>query len=183
MSSRARGFTLLETMIALVVLAITSLGTLSAMVAASRNLKEGQIRQSKAALVEARTQLLMMADKSQLGTSASNALFGTLGTFTPGTPPDKLPIGASPWQLDPTGAFFTADASGVVNPTTSAATSCAPSGLAPGILCREVALTAGLPDGSSPHSGTAYTLWTRVIRSDDGSPLSFAVVDRMVVLR
>ena len=44
-SSRAQGFTLLETMIALVVLAITSLGALSALMAASLEIRQGQSRQ------------------------------------------------------------------------------------------------------------------------------------------
>jgi prepilin-type N-terminal cleavage/methylation domain-containing protein len=199
MKNTSRGFTLLETMIALAILAITALGTLAGMIAASQNLKEGQSRQWKTALVEARTELLMLTDKSQLGSgsAATNQLFGPVGTFTAGTPPDKVAIGAAPWKIDPnpanpqaglgSGAVFTVNQSGVITPVAGTFTSCADSTLPRTALCREVALTAGMPDGTAAASGTAYTVWTRVIRVGEPSPAAnpsiYAVVDAIVVTR
>jgi prepilin-type N-terminal cleavage/methylation domain-containing protein len=192
-----RGFSLIEVMVALAILAFVAIGALGAIIMASQNVRDGQLRQYKAALVEARVQLLMLADKTQLnsGSPAANALYGTLGSY-PGQSLEKVAIGSSPWQLDPTpastnalgtGPFFSVTEGGNIATVSSGATSCADSTLKKGTLCREVALISGMPDGSSPTSGTAYTLWTRVIRVGDPSPSSnpslYAVVDREVVVQ
>ncbi|MBS2026263.1 MAG: hypothetical protein JST54_00040 [Deltaproteobacteria bacterium] len=172
-------------MIAMVILAVGGLAALSGLMAASHDLHDGQLRQFKAALAEQRTQLLMMTDKTTLTTTPT--IFGTPQGFPAGGPASKA-LGASPWQLDPQGAFFSVSEDGIIVPASgNGATNCGSSSLPNGTFCREIALITTLPDGSTPPSGTPYTLWTRVIRGGDPSPPSnpslYAVVERMVVVQ
>ena len=180
-----QGFTLIEVILAMGILAVAALGTLAALMSASHDIHAGQLKQYKAALAEQRTQLLSMTDKTQILTS--NTLYGTVGSYPAGGPPTVAP-GATPWQLDPQGAFFAVNEAGVITPTAVAgATNCASTSIPVGVFCREVALTTTLPDGTQPGVGTPYTIWTRVIRVGDATqaanPSLYAVVERMVVVQ
>ena len=180
-----QGFTLIEVILAMGILAVAALGTLAALMSASHDIHAGQLKQYKAALAEQRTQLLSMADKSQILTKTT--LYGTAATYPAGGPASKLP-GSTPWQLDPQGAFFAVNEQGVITPTAVAgATSCASTSIPVGVFCREVALTTTLPNGTQPAVGTPYTIWTRVIRVGDPTPATNpsmnAVVERMVVVQ
>ena len=133
-----------------------------------------------------------------MGSSLTTAqqLFGTVAVY-PGKQADQVAVGTTPWTLDPlpasaasplaSGAFFKAPGNGQVTPYASAATSCADATLPTGSFCREVALVKGMPDGTQPTTGTAYTLWIRVIRVGDpviaSNPSMYAVVDREVLFQ
>lgn len=208
---RQQGFTLLETMIALVVLAVAALGALAGMMTASKELSASQARQYKTSLAEAHAQAyLFLANKQPLLASAV--------TVTPPSPePDQIAVGPEatppspslPWQLDPTtpqevapattpptfvdpmsaGAFFKVDALGHIVPidtnvdsNVSAWTASRNCLSAPvGTFCREIAVTTGVEDTTVAPSGTAYTLWTRVTRV--GDPPGSEVVHREVIVQ
>lgn len=181
-------------MIALVVLAIASIGALNALIAAAKNVKDGQLQQYKAALTEARGRQLLLSDKSQLGSGSAgaNQLYGSVGAY-PGLTLDKIAIGTSPWQLDPnppnpasplaTGALFTVSGIGVLTPLpTGAVASCADAAIPAGTLCREVAYLASMPNGTASTTGTANTLCTRVSRKGDPL-LAYAVFGCEVIIK
>jgi len=195
MSVHTRGFTLLETMIALVVLGIAALGALAGMVAASRNISDGQIRQYKTALAEAHAQSLMLAPKSTLALSA-------VAPPTPPTTVDQLPLTDSTvWKIDPSthsgadanpiayGALFTVTAKGDFAPLAMAVPNCSDATIPAGTLCREVAVTQGFPDGTAAKTvdgvpfaaGEAFTIWSRVRRV--GEPAGEAVVHHEVFVQ
>jgi prepilin-type N-terminal cleavage/methylation domain-containing protein len=194
-----RGFTLIEVTIALIVLAIASVGILQGMAAASQNIKEGQTRQYKAALAEARAQALELMDKSLIATTPQ--IFGTLTNPFPATRPDLMAIGdPACWQLDPTppsasapfstGAFFTQSENGVLTQIPQAtypAGACGDPAIRPGTLCREVCLTQGNPNTGAAWfpvtipTAYSYTAWTRVVRA--GELPIFAVVNREVFVQ
>jgi type II secretory pathway pseudopilin PulG len=203
---RAGGFTLIEAMVALVVTTIASTGAIAALLSAQHEVREGRLRQSGAALVEAKTQALVLTDKAHLADG-----FGGLPaavTYSQATAPDQLAVGASPWVPDPsaavagalgTGAYFKLAADGKLVPASDVAAGTTCDQVPAGIFCREVLLTKNLPaaagnlkfngqaigDGDNSASLTTsaqpYTLWTRVSRG--GDPASRAVVDRRLVLR
>jgi prepilin-type N-terminal cleavage/methylation domain-containing protein len=199
------GFSLLEVMVAIGILTLVLVGALTGLVAASQNVSTGQMEQYETALVEARVQNLLLADKTQLtsGSTMANEIFGTVGTY-PGKPLSQVAIGTSPWQIDPNppnpstptfpyplnnGALFNVDPTGkVVQLTTGSAASCADSTNIPvGTLCREVAYLQTMPNGTAPITGNAYTLCTRVSRMGDSHPSSNpslnTVVDCEVILQ
>lgn len=194
--SKSLGFTLIEVTVALVVLAIAALGALSAIMASSKTLKEGQLRQFAVALAEAHGQKWTLADK---GLVASKAV------SWPGTSPDQLPLSdTTTWKLDPTtplqvtsspptyqdavgvGAFFKVDTLGSIAPvwpvpSYSTSDTCQTVSVPVGTFCRQVAVVKGLPSGAAPPSGTAYTVWTRVWRV--GQSAGSAVTHREVIVQ
>jgi prepilin-type N-terminal cleavage/methylation domain-containing protein len=62
------GFTMIEAMVAMTILAVGLLGNFMALVQASNLSREGQLRQYKTMLVDTKMQRLLLADKSQLPT-------------------------------------------------------------------------------------------------------------------
>ncbi len=187
-----RGFTLIEVIIALAVLLIGGLGAEQAMLMASQNLKGGQVQQIKAALADAHSESLLLANRSLI-TSAAIGMAPVAPVALPG-------IGSGPWIIDPTptstpqalnsGAFFSGtgvtSVSQVANPGVAATGNCGDSAIPPGTFCREIMVTAGLPTtyaangwqtaGTNPSWGTVYTLWTRVSQKAANG------VDRLPVL-
>jgi prepilin-type N-terminal cleavage/methylation domain-containing protein len=192
---RRRGFTLIEAMVALSVLAFASAGSLSALLVASQVIREGQLRQSKTVLVDAKEQRMLLADKKVLKTGAVAA---------PVADPATLAVGASPWAIDDsvpeagdlgTGAFFDLLPDGSITPRTSltivTAPSCASANIPTGTYCREVLIAKGLPPDKAASTvnaavataltaagAQAYTRWVRVWRK--GEPEVRAVVSREV---
>jgi prepilin-type N-terminal cleavage/methylation domain-containing protein len=180
---RARGFTLLETMIALVVIGIAALGALSGLLSAKKEVKESQARVVKAAVADARLQPYALSRDRLISNPpvAKQAWPGPLAAL----PASATSSGANPWMLDPGGSFFTWDNQGMVVPaaTPAGVTKC-DDAMPPNILCREVAFTAGLPadGGNPPGGGFAYTLWVRVWRGGERTP-GLAYVARTVVVQ
>lgn len=185
MKRTSAGFTLLEVTIALVVLGIAALGALSGMLGARQNIRDGQLRQYKATLAEARVQQLLLTDKTKITSSAT--LFAGRSTTCVANL-DKLDFGAAPWVPDPLGAFYEVGGDGTITAGGgNGATSCTASTVDRSAFCREIAVTPCLPDGSAPSAGTAYTVWVRVMRAGDPRPASeptlYAHVSREVFVQ
>lgn len=133
----AAGFTLLETTIALAILALAALGALAAINHSSVELRRGDQRLIQASLADEAIQRQRLAPKASLPT------------------PDNT------WKLDPDGAHFTVDAQGKVVPATGdggipADTPCASTPRP--IMCREIRWEDATPDGGP----TAQRLSVRV---------------------
>ncbi|NVJ25725.1 MULTISPECIES: type IV pilus modification PilV family protein [Myxococcus] len=171
-----RGSSLIEVLIAMVVLALAATGAVGGIVFASRDVHDGQLLQVKRLLLEASTQRLWLAAKGPLLARA---------VPRPTQPPTTLAPGAAPWRADPTvpvtgdpssGAYFMLSATGHVEPLAGipAGTACNDAALPEGTYCREVLVTTGLPL-EVPPSATALlpagsrpvTVWTRVVRKGD----------------
>src|SRR5258708_18545865 len=60
------GFTLLETMIALAILAIALMGTLGGFITVDTQLKDAQLRQGKMVLLDAKVQRVLLTNKAEL---------------------------------------------------------------------------------------------------------------------
>ncbi len=204
---RARsGFSLLEVMFAMAVLMVSLVGALAGLIASAQQFHDGQIRQSKMVLLEAKSQRLILADHSTSSIPFAGGTSTASGTWpvpisSPSTVPESQPIGAAPWFLDPTpavcptctldggtdlgtGAFFNVDPQGNITPVTvTGASNCsqAPSG----VFCREVLIATGLEasgtNSALPPSSVPYTVWIRV--SKGGEPPNKAVVQRDVVVQ
>src|SRR5260370_7098849 len=91
-----RGFTLIEAMIAMSILAIALLGTFSGLVEAARVASEGQLRQYKTELIDAKIQRLLLADKTLLP-----AMVGGLQTVSNTLVPPTVAVGGAPSIIDP----------------------------------------------------------------------------------
>lgn len=172
----ARGSSLLEVLIAMVVLALAAAGAVMGLLAASRDVRDGQLFQVKRLLLEARTQRLWLASKAPLL---------LLAVERPATLPTELEPGTAPWAADPTppvagdpgsGAYFQLSPTGEVEPLTgiTAGTACNDPALPDGSYCREVLVTRGLPlevtGGAAnvlPAGSQPVTVWTRVVRKGD----------------
>lgn len=184
-----RGFSLLEVLVALAVLAVAITGALTGLLAASKELRQGQLRQHEMALVDAKLQRLRLSDKKRLL---------ALALPSPATPPDRLAIGTPPWAPDPTpagadgdlstGAYFRIRPDGELTLLTGLppGTPCNAASLPEGSYCREVALTAGMPADLGAHAGilpagsSAVTYWVRVARKGEGR--AQAVVHHEVIV-
>lgn len=194
------GFTLLEVLIALVVLGIAGMEAVAGLSAAEQCIKTGQLRQAAMALLDAKAQRYLLTDRSALLSSV---------VPLPATSPDQLAVGRLPWVPDSYSAgvqgdlgngpyfvikpngFITALQPGTPDPATHinipVGTACGSSLIPPGVYCREVLLTQGLPPTSASTAlnqkivsagGTAYTYWIRISRS--GAPDSVALLQREV---
>lgn len=186
----ARGSSILEVLIAMVVLAMAAAGAVAGMLSASRNVRDGQLYQGKRLLAEARTQRLWLADKSALIRDA---------VPYPASKPEDIPVGTTPWKVDTTaavagdpgsGAYFELDSTGTLKPATgiAAGTACNATAVPRGTYCREVLVTRGLKGGVMPASNSALppgssaiTVWTRVWRK--GEDPSSAVVHSEVFVQ
>lgn len=184
-----RGFTLIEVIVALTITLMVSASVLLALLAASRELREGQLRQYKSVLVDASTQRVRLSDKATLISNAVAA--GTL-------PSTVSAISTAPWTLDPTavvagdlstGAYFSVLANGQISqlgpatvPPVPANTAC--SAVPDGVYCREVVAMKGAPvaaPGAILAGAPVATVWIRVSRK--GEPASMAVSTQEVVLQ
>jgi hypothetical protein len=190
MRARAGGFTMIDAMIAMTLLAIGLLGTFVGLIQASNVTREGQLRQYKT----------MLVDKSVLPT-----MLGGLQTILPTVYPPALPIGSAPWIIDPSaadtslpgpgdlgrGAVFTLLADGEVQPIAGTFLSCADPTIPNGAYCREVLLHNQLPlPGSATNSqvqanlnaagARSSTLWVRISRRGDS--LDYSAFERKVLV-
>jgi prepilin-type N-terminal cleavage/methylation domain-containing protein len=203
-ASRQIGFTLIEVMIALLVLAFAAMGAFAGLTYASKELNEGQLRQFKMALLDAKTQRLMGGSKQNI---SSFGFDSTPASAIPSAAPPNLPIGASPWLPDSTtsvsgdistGAYFQIRADGTLVPdlTVPAATPCSSTSIPIGTYCRELMITRGTPGGSTatPNAGiatqtlaggTATTYWTRISRMTvtGPEPLTKAIVHKDLLIQ
>ncbi|RKH12429.1 type II secretion system protein [Corallococcus praedator] len=191
---RTRGSGLLEVLISMSILALAAVGAVMGMVAATRDVKDGQVLQGRRMLLEARVQRLWLASKSDLLLQAVDRP----GTFAP-----EIPFGTAPWKLDPspasatdvgTGAYFRVKPTGEVEPMTGvpANTPCldsTPDSVLPrDVYCREILVTKGLPrdlplasQALVPAGALPFTVWTRVFRKGDS--LERAVVHSEVFVQ
>ncbi len=198
--AKAGGFTMIDAMIAMTLLAIGLLGTFMGLVQASNVTREGQLRQYKTMLVDTKMQRLLLADKSTLPN-----MVGGLQTISVSLYPPLVAIGGAPWLIDPSaadtslpgpgdlgrGAVFTLTADGKVQPIAGSFSSCADPTIPNGAYCREVLLHNKLPlSASAPNSqvqlnldaagAQSSTLWVRI--SKRGDPLSFSAFERKVLV-
>jgi len=200
-----RGFTLIEAMIAMSILAIALLGTFIGLVEAARVAREGQLRQYKTELIDAKIQRLLLADKILLPT-----MVGGLQTVSNTVNARDIAIGTAPWIIDPSapdstaipstgpmpgdlgvGAIFRVMPDGEIRPLAGTFTSCADATIPTGAYCRELLLQNKivLPTSAQNTSIQAQvdavnarttTLWIRISRV--GEPRNFAVVERKVLV-
>ena len=185
-TSRRRGFSLIEVMVALAVLLVAGAGAMMALVAANQQMRDGQLRQLKMVLVEAKAQRMVLASKTSL-TSAALAVQTV--------DPASVGVGTAPWSPDGTamvagdlgtGTVFEMRADGTIIPWATAPTNCATdAAVKTGQYCREVLVAKGLPPSAANTSITTaiattqpYTRWIRVSRK--GEPDYLAVIYREV---
>jgi len=198
--AKAGGFTMIEAMIAMTLLAIGLLGTFVGLVQASNVAREGQLRQYKTMLVDTKMQRLLLADKSKLPN-----MVGGLQTISGTLYPPTAAIGSAPWVIDPSpadtsfpgpgdlgrGAVFSLLPDGEVQPIAGSFSSCVDPTIPNGVYCREVLLHNRLPlPASAPNSqvqanldavgARSSTLWVRI--SKKGDSLGFAVFERKVLV-
>ncbi len=178
-SHHRRGATILEALIAALVIAFGMVAMMAALLAAAQESRQGQNRQSKSALAEASLQRLHLAEKGALYTAAG---------VMPGTSPAQFAVGAAPWAPDPTfsadaldfstGAYFDVLPDGTITRINSAAdprfsTPTPTCDTVPvGVFCREVLLARGVPPGSGialPAGSRPVTAWVRVSRRTSGN--------------
>ena len=169
-----KGFTLLETVVALAVLAVALVGALAAINHSNLELQQGQLRLYKGVLADDAIQSFRLAPKWSIQAIA-----------LPSTPPDQLAIGAEPWRPDPGGAYFTVLTDEAKAASVSGSPTC--DKVDKGIVCREVLWTTGAPvpggadGGVIPAGVQPITRWVRVSRM--GEPRWAAVVQNEVFLQ
>ncbi len=185
---RSRGFTLLETIMALAVLAIGVTGALGGLIQASHYIRAAQTRHVKMMLLDAKTQRLWLANKTALFSSA---------VTRPSMFPEQIAIGTTPWVSDTsaagfqdlgTGRYFTVSDTGRVNRITiSGNPACGNAAIPKGTFCRETFVMSGAPvtfgtnAAMMPSVAQVITVWTRVSRM--GEPASLAVVNAEVLVQ
>ncbi len=205
-SVTSRGFTLIEAMIAMSFLAVGLLGTFMGLVHAANMAREGQLRQYKMELIDAKLNRLMLADKV-----AMQNMVGGLQTIPDAMTPPTVPIGTNPWMIDPSapdlttygdgsqklpgdlgvGAVFRVMPNGEIKPLAGPFPTCADNSIPVGAYCREVLLHNRLPLPSSvPNTqiqnnmdlvgARSFTLWIRISRKGEDADL--AVVERRVLV-
>src|SRR5258708_36994464 len=94
--AKVGGFTMIEAMVAMTILAVGLLGNFMALVQASSLSREGQLRQYKTMLVDTKMQRLLLPDKSRLPT-----MVGGLQPISNTLYPPSVAIGGAPWVIDP----------------------------------------------------------------------------------
>jgi prepilin-type N-terminal cleavage/methylation domain-containing protein len=182
-TSTASGFTLIETMIALAILGIALIGSLTALIAAGQQLKDGQVRQYRSELVDAAVQRFEVANKyvGANGVFTGASPFATATALTVACPGacNQLAIGTWGLGYDPTqtlappppplidlsiGAYFIVREDGEIQPlnaTTVPAVAgtpvCNDPSLPAGSYCREVMITSTTTAGAIVSSGATWT--------------------------
>ncbi len=187
------GFTLLETMIALAILAGALVGTLAGFIDAGVQLKEAPMRNTKAILLDAKVQRLLLTNKAELTSYTSawapdptQATVNAINNPTPRPVPDP--------SIDfSIGAFFTILPNGEITQlNVLAGTACSSTSVPNGAYCREVMLTAGMPNGATLPANPAWaslaglatpqTLWIRIYRKGQ-DPVKYGNLQRQVFLQ
>jgi len=205
-SATSRGFTLIEAMIAMAFLAVGLLGTFMGLVYAANMAREGQLRQYKMELIDAKLNRLMLTDKVALAN-----MVGGLQTIPVTLMPPSVAIGAAPWVMDPSapdlrtytdgtqilpgdlsvGAVFDVKPDGEIRRNPGTFASCVDPAIPVGSYCREVLLHNRMPlPTSAPNTSIqgnldglgskSFTLWIRVSRKGEDPDL--AVVERKVLV-
>jgi prepilin-type N-terminal cleavage/methylation domain-containing protein len=182
---KERGFTLVETMIAVSILGIGLIGSLIALVAASQQLKDGQTRQYRSELVDAALQRFEVANKyvNATGIFSAASPFATATALTTACPGaiscNQLPIGGWGAGYDPTqllappppplvdlsiGAYFIVREDGEMQQLTAttvpamvAPLPCGSAGIPVGVYCREVLVTSAANGGAIVTAGAPWT--------------------------
>ena len=189
----ARGFSILETMIAMVVLSIGLVGALGALQQGAVESRLGQNRQVKMMLADAAIQRMKLQEKDSFfagcssGSSCGPGSCWVGTTCTPNTMPAQptsditaVAVGVLPWVRDPTpagdpldfslGAYFNILPDGTITQVTIAGNPPCNSALLPqGTICREVYTHRDGPFGAGvgtflPAGARSATVWVRVTR-------------------
>ncbi len=207
---RVTGFTLIEVMVALVILAVAVVGSMGALIAAGKELKDGQTRQVRGLLGDSSARRWMLASKLPTSPLAVAAALAPLATACP-TPCSGLPIGAAPWAVDATpvvagdlstGAYFQIFRNGEIQQITasttpiSVANGTACSAVPTSVYCRETLITrspapivtasstwnlAWPPAATNLPAGTSiYTIWIRVMKGGDTAANAIYFTDSFV---
>jgi prepilin-type N-terminal cleavage/methylation domain-containing protein len=176
------GFTLLEAMIAMVVLLVALVGALAGLISSSQEFRAGQIRQAEMALIEAKSQRMMLMDHSAGPVSWPSALQWTNAPLSnswayqagpefqaPGTnmwvvdpDPAQCPVGCTvvgPLDLS-VGAYFIITPDGRITPdnTVTAGTPCNDSSIPVTTFCRELVVGQGIETSSGNLAAQALPL-------------------------
>lgn len=181
-SKPMRGMSILEVMMAMVVLAIALTASLAAMQQGNVELRLGQTRQQKLMLAQAVLERERLIDKD---------VFFTPATPIPAQPTSDitaLAISAAPWVVDPvaasadpndlsTGAYFNITADGMITRATGIAANTPCNAVPIGTICRETYTHLGLPytsvganaawngpSGTLTAGSRVATTWVRVTR-------------------
>ncbi|MFZ5443885.1 MAG: type IV pilus modification PilV family protein [Myxococcota bacterium] len=176
---RPNGFSLLEVMIAMAILAVGAVGALAGVLSANESLREGQLRVYKQNLVEATLQRTRLQNKERLYT-------GALAITTAAEMPTNRPLGTAPWVKDPTppvagdlstGSLFIVRPDGTMRHCDASTTpqcanpiaSCADPAIPLFVFCREVATTRSsatfAPGAIVPAGAFVTTRWVRVVQN------------------
>jgi len=184
---RRAGFSLLEVMMALVVLLVALVGAVAGLIAGAQSFHDGQIRQSRMVLAEAKMQWLEMSLRSGAGGSpppidsvafvggSTGPMGSWLAAGTTGNPENNA-IGTSPWFPDPTpstcpsgctnigatnlstGAYFNITADGTITHNTTVAANTTCDAVPAGVYCREIYIAKGMETTTWPSdTGAAIT--------------------------
>jgi type II secretory pathway pseudopilin PulG len=186
---------ILEVMIAMVVLLIGMVASLAAMQQGMAERRQGQNRLQKLMLADAALQRLVMSDKDALFAMAVGA---------PPNDPSTMPVGLAPWAPDDSvpvdafdiggGAYFDVFQDGTVIGLDSTSDSRFGSPnprcheVPVGVVCREILVhQGGVPGGTPmvvPVGAQAVTIWVRLTRrTAETLPAEADVVLRQVVVR
>lgn len=192
MSRDRSGFTLLETMFAMVILAIALMGAFAAFVYVSRELREAQLRQYKTVLAQAKIERLRLANRSSFfpapnpnpGVQQVELLAPAQGGWTMDTSNPSL------GDLGTGGLFRISPNGNILRENQSGITGCDQTSIPDGAFCREVLIHADVPGTalngplrlSLPGIRTsAVTVWVRVLRK--GEPVGAAAVQAQVLVQ
>ncbi len=175
---RARGFSLIEVMIALAVMLVGAVGAMTGIMSANQSLRDGQLRLYKQVLIDASLQRARLYNKAKMYLSAATVTAAT------DMPPVEA-LGTGHWAIDPTtplagdlsrGALFFILPDGTMAPCTASTTpacpatitTCASTAIPDRVFCREMATTqsaAAFVPGTIVAAGTFVTTrWVRVIQ-------------------
>ena len=186
-----RGVSILEALIAMVVLLIGLVGALAAMQQGVIEARQGQNRQQKLVIADASLQRLRLQDKSNYFSMAT-------AIPRPSSNVKTIAVGTGPWVVDPlvgdpldfsTGAYFRIAPDGTITKDATVAAGTACNAVPPGVVCREVLTHTGRPyttfgDPAWPAGVQVATSWVRVSRRPDAnSPAEAEVTLHQVVVR
>lgn len=176
---RRTGFSLLEVMIAMAILAVGAVGALAGVLSANEGLREGQLRIYKQNLIEATLQRARLQNKERLYTNA-------LSIAAAPQMPTNQPLGTGNWVMDPTppiagdlstgnlfillpdGTLRHCDNTTTPQCVTATITSCADTDIPLFVFCREVVTTKTgatfAPGNIVPAGSFVTTRWARVVQ-------------------